>query len=208
MSTASIESARFWDGRFAESPAVYGEAPNAWLVECEPKLPSAARVLCLAEGQGRNALWLTRQGHSIEALDLSAVAMAQLGQAAREQSLAIEAKQQDLAAWQPTPASVDAVVLVFAHFPPSLRARVHAAAVTALRPGGLLILEGFAREQLGRSSGGPRELDWLFDEEALRADFAGLRIERLERIDEVLDEGPFHQGPALRWRLLARRALA
>jgi SAM-dependent methyltransferase len=207
MSASAIEPARFWDGRFAESPAVYGEAPNAWLVECEAKLAPAARVLCLAEGQGRNALWLARRGHAVQALDLSAVAMAQLAQAAEAQGLSLEARQQDLADWQPTPASVDAVVIVFAHFPPSLRARVHAAAATALRPGGWLVLECFAREQLGRSSGGPRELDWLFDEDVLRVDFAGLQIERLERIDDVLDEGAFHQGQAVRWRLLARRPL-
>lgn len=207
MSGSAIDPARFWDGRFTESPAVYGEAPNAWLVECEAKLPPAACVFCLAEGQGRNALWLARRGHAVQALDLSAVAMAQLARAAGAQGLSLEARQQHLADWQPTPASVDAVVLVFAHFPPALRARVHAAAAIALKPGGWLVLEGFAREQLGRSSGGPRELDWLFDEDDLRADFAGLQIERLEPIDDVLDEGPFHQGPAVRWRLLARRAL-
>ena len=205
MIDSQRDPAGFWNARFDAASEVYGAAPNAWLVECEPVLPRSARVLSLAEGQGRNALWLARQGHAVQALDISAVAMGQLQVQAERHGLAVSTRALDLADWSPEPESFDAVLLVFAHFPPDLRAVVHAKAAASLKPGAVLILEGFAREQLGRPSGGPRECAWLFDEATLRADFQRLQLQRLQQIDAPLDEGPLHQGAAVRWRLLARR---
>jgi hypothetical protein len=204
LSVALQDPAAFWNARFDAQPRVYGAAPNAWLVECEPALPRGARVLCLAEGQDRNALWLAKQGHRVHAVDVSAVALGQLAAAASDARVSIGIEVADLADWQPEVGAYDAVVLVFAHFPPALRAQVHAAAAVSLNSGGVLVLEGFAREQLGRTSGGPKELDWLFDEALLRDDFACLRFERLYTLEDSLDEGPFHQGPAVRVRGLAR----
>lgn len=201
---AEQDPATFWNARFGGQEAVYGHAPNVWLAASEPLLPRMARVLCLAEGQGRNALWLAQRGHRVRAVDLSEVALRQLAAAAEAAQMSIDIELRDLADWQPEASAFDAVVLVFAHFPPQLRVRVHAAAAAALKPRGVLVLEGFARGQLGRDSGGPQQLDWLFDEALLRADFSSLHIERLLTVDDPLDEGPFHQGPAVRVRCLAR----
>ena len=196
----------FWDSRFAEIDSLYGQLPNAWLYECAISLPPhGGRVLCAAEGQGRNALWLARQGCEVHAVDISAVALEQLERRARQSGLPITCEQADLATWTAEPEGFDAALLIFAHFPPSVRRHVHAQAQRALKPRGWLVLEAFAREQLGLESGGPRNPSWLYSESMLKADFTGMQIAVLNETRIRLDEGPGHQGEAAVVRLLARR---
>ena len=196
-----------WDERFAKDGYAYGTRPNRWLEAQAGHLRAGGRVLCLGEGEGRNAVWLAERGHAVEAIDGSAVGLAKAQALAARQGVTIATTVADLADFVPAPAAYDAVVLVYLHLPPALRAVVHARAAAALRPGGLLVLEAFTPAQLGFTSGGPRQADMLYTAELLRADFPGLAWEPLVEEELELDEGPLHQGRAAVVRALGRRAL-
>lgn len=201
---ADSTPADFWNQRFSAEPDLYGARPNDWVARCCGDLSPGSRVLCLAEGQGRNALWLAARGHRVTAVDASAVAMSQLATAATSRGLAIDTVTALLPDWSPPAASFEAVVLIYAHFPPDVRALIHRQAARALVPGGLLVLEAFDKAQLGRSSGGPKDLAMLYDRDTLGDDFAMLQVEALAPHDAVLDEGPGHRGQARILRLRAR----
>jgi SAM-dependent methyltransferase len=196
-----------WNERFGSMPDAYGLAPNAWLAANEPRLPRRADVLCLAEGQGRNALWLAQRGHRVTAVDISTVALAQIQARATRLGVAVNTIHADLAHWTPPAASCDAVVLIYAHFQPDTRRVVHARAAAALRPGGVVVLEAFspAQRRLGLTSGGPRDEAMLYAAAEMRIDFAALDLEIVEELATTLDEGPLHQGEARVVRLRARQ---
>jgi len=193
----------FWDERYAANPAAYGREPNAFLAQEAARLTPGGLVVALAEGYGRNALWLARRGYPVVAVDGSAVAVRLLRTAAEAEGLPIEAIHADLAAWNPPPC--DGVVAIFAHFPPGLRERVHRGAWEALRPGGVVLIEAFAPGQLARDSGGPRDPAMLYTADLLAGDFPGASFEVLAHETVDLDEGPFHRGAAEVVRLAARK---
>ena len=193
----------FWDERYAAHPDAYGSDPSAFLVREARRIPAGGLVVALAEGYGRNAIWLARRGHPVVAVDASAVAVRLLRAAAAAEGLPVEAVQADLGAWAPPPC--DAVVAVFAHFPPAVRARVHRAAWEALRPGGVVLIEAFTPAQLARDSGGPKDPAMLYTTALLAGDFPGalLEVSREETVE--LDEGLFHRGEAEVVRVVARK---
>jgi len=192
----------FWDQRFAEPGYKYGTAPNAFLQQHAARLTPGSRVLLPGDGEGRNGVWLAQQGHQVTSADLSAVGLQKASALAAERGVALTTLQVDLADWQPEPGSFDAVVLIFTHLPPSIRAAAHRRLVAGLRFGGLLLQEAFHTGQLQRHSGGPKDAAMLYTPELLAADFAGLLTPVLSWAGEVtLSEGPGHQGPAYvtRW---------
>ena len=144
---AAGDPAAFWDARFRESGFAYGDQPNDFLKEQAAGLPPG-RALCLAEGEGRNAVHLAQLGHSVLAQDLSGVGLAKAMRLAASRGVTIETLHGDLAAFDPEPASADLVVAIWMHLPPPLRAETHRRAVAALRPGGHLILEAY---KIGRA---------------------------------------------------------
>lgn len=193
-----------WEARYAAPGFAYGTAPSPWVEACEPLLPQGAAVLVPGDGEGRNGVFLARLGHDVTALDRSAAGLEKARRLAAASGVSIRTIEADLAEWTVPPAAFDAVVLVYLHLPPSLRGCVHGALASGLRPGGLLVLEGFDVSHWGLPGGGPRDPAWLFDSAILRGAFAALDEEVLEIVDDGLDEGPFHQGAARllrgRWR--------
>jgi SAM-dependent methyltransferase len=185
-----------WDERFAAEHYVYGTRPNAWLAAQAGRIAPGGRVLCLGEGEGRNAVWLAERGFAVTAVDGSAVGLEKARRLAAQRGVVIATEVADLADHRLEPASADAVVLIFLHLPPALRAAVHARAAAALRPGGLLVLEAFTPAQLPLQSGGPKQADLLYTAALLRQDLPGLAWAPLEEVETVLDEGPLHQGRA------------
>lgn len=201
----------FWDERFAGPIYKYGTEPNAFLREQAAKLPAAARVLVPGDGEGRNGVWLAEQGHAVLAVDYSEVGLAKARALAAERGTDTAARLTtlwaDLADWAPPAASFDVVVLIFCHLPSALRRRVHPRLAAALKPGGRLILEAFHPDQLGRNSGGPKDLNMLYSLADLRTDFAADFDEQMGWEGEVtLDEGPGHQGVGNVTRFVAERA--
>lgn len=198
----------FWDWQFSRIPQPkYGERPNAFLVAQAARLAPGSSVLVPGDGEGRNGVWLARQGHAVTSVDASAVGIARARELARRQSVTLETIQADLADWMPEPAAFDAVACIYLHLPSALRATVHRRLVQALRPGGLLILEAFHPDQLPLSSGGPKNPDMLYTLALLRQDFgAGMRELLAAEAAAVLDEGSGHHGRAQVTRWVGQRA--
>lgn len=196
----------FWDGVFGSAEAhVYGTEPNAFLRAQAARLPARGRALSVADGEGRNGVWLATQGLTVTTVDLSSVGIDKARRLAAARGVTLDARFGDVLE-QPWGAErFDVVASIFLHSPPPVRPRLHGLLAEALAPGGLLILEAFHRRQLGRSSGGPPVADLLFTAELLRGDFAGLELLDLAEAEVVLDEGPKHRGPAKVVRLVARR---
>ncbi|WP_020650267.1 SAM-dependent methyltransferase [Solimonas variicoloris] len=186
----------FWDQRYAAPEYAYGTTPNRFLTTAAAALPAHADVLLPGDGEGRNGVWLAQQGHRVLSVDQSQTGLDKARRLAEQQGVTIDTLCADLASWQPPPAAFDALVLIFLHLPPAQRHDIHRRLLGALRPGGRLILEGFERGHFGLPGGGPRDIDWLFTTEDLRRDFGGLEDLRIEPVETVLDEGPFHHGAA------------
>ena len=147
-----------WDEEFSKPGYRYGTEPNSFLVEMAGRLPAGARVIAAGDGEGRNGVW-----HHVLALDASAVGLAKALALADERGVTIETAVVDLSTYQPEVASADAVVLIYVHMPPAVRRAAHRNLVRTLKPGGLIILEAFHRDQFGRTSGGPKDVAMLFD---------------------------------------------
>ncbi|MHB1895560.1 MAG: class I SAM-dependent methyltransferase [Metallibacterium sp.] len=198
-------SAAQWDQRYADDHYHYGTAPNAWLISQAWRLPRSGAALALADGEGRNGVWLAQQGLDTTSLDQSGVGLAKAQRLAQQCGVTLHAEHADLADWAWPESAYAVIASIYAHLPDALRRRTHAGIMRALCPGGLLILEAFTPEQLACSSGGPRDLALLYSESMLRADFAGLEILELLSGEVLLDEGPGHRGSGRVLRLLARR---
>ncbi len=194
-----------WDERFAGEGYVYGTAPNGWLEAQASQFKPGSRVLSLGEGEGRNAVWLASRGHRVDAVDGSSVGLAKAQRLASTRGVTLQATVAELATFVPVPGAYDAVVLIFLHLPPPLRALVHARAEAALAPGGVVVLEAFTPRQLAFTSGGPKQLGALYEPEALRLDLPGIAWEVLREEEIELDEGPLHRGKAAVVRGLGRR---
>ena len=183
----------FWDQRYGEPDWAYGREPNDFLRAQAAALPPGD-ALCLAEGQGRNAVFLASLGHRVIAQDLSSVGLACAKSLAQAQGLALETLCCDLADYAPTPQSVDLVVAIWMHLPQPLRRTVHRSAITALRPGGLLILEAYTPDQLALGTGGPPQRELLIEPDDLRSELEGLDLELFSAQQRWIDEGPYHHG--------------
>lgn len=196
----------FWDQHYTAPGYKYGTAPNRFVTEQAWRLPPASQVLLPGDGEGRNSVWLASQGHRVQAVDSSAVGLAKAQALAAERGVAIHTTHADLTDWHPAPASVDAVVLVYLHLPPAIRAPILHKLAQALRPGGWWLLEAFHPEQLNHSSGGPKDTAMLYTPELLQADVGHLLDTTLLWHGETtLDEGPGHQGLAHVTRHVAQR---
>lgn len=194
----------FWDQRFAEDVYAYGTAPNRFF-EAQLAHLTPAHILLPAEGQGRNAVHAARQGWQVTAFDTSQVGQGRALALAQQYGVQLDYHLADFAAPPFAPATFDALGLIFVHTLPELRPQIHRQLSVLLKPGGVLILEGFSQAQFGRPSGGPQDQNKMFTCPMLQEDFGHMEILLLEEVDEVLDEGPYHQGAAARIRLVARQ---
>lgn len=205
-----IGGPEFWNTRFEDRSYLYGTDPNDFLKVSASLLPAASRILLPGDGEGRNGVWLAGQGHLVTSVDWSSKGLAKTRSLAGRQKLKITTVEANLSEWDWPVGTFDAVVLVFLHLPIEIRKAVHTQAARALKPNGLLILEGFSKDQLklqaSEESGGPRNSDMLFDHRMLESDFKSLSIEFLEAKERSLAEGIGHLGNAAIIRLLARRS--
>ena len=200
-----IYDASFWDRRFGALDYCYGTEPNAFVAECSVQLPPGP-VLCLGEGEGRNAVFLARRGHAVTAVDQSSVGLAKARQLAARHGVVLTTVTADLGAFAIRPGAWAGIVATFVHLPPALRARVHQAAAAGLRPGGGFILEAYHPDQVHHRTGGPVDApELLMTLEDLRTDLAGLDLVVAQQRETELDEGPAHQGRSAVVQVFARR---
>lgn len=199
--------AQMWDERFRDEGHAYGTAPSRYLLEHQSRFLRGQRALVPADGGGRNGVWLAEQGLDVTSVDFSAEGLARGRELAAARGVRVHFIHADLLEWDWPATAYDWIVAVYFHLPPEPRTRVHAAMLRALKPGGHLLLEGFHTGQLAYASGGPRDEAMLFNEERLRADFAGADLLDLRTERVTLDESRLHRGPAMLVRMLARRNL-
>lgn len=194
-----------WDARYAEPEFVYGREPNDFLASVADHIP-AGPVLCLAEGQGRNAVHLARLGHEVTALDRSAVGLARARELAEERGVRITTVQADLAEYVIEPGAWAGIVTIFMHLPLPLRSRVYRAAAEGLRPGGAFVLEAYRPAQVALGTGGPKDEALLPTLAEIAAALPGLTLEIGREIERDVVEGKYHHGRAAVVDVLARRA--
>ncbi len=200
-----------WNRVFSEKPYEYGQAPNAFLASFASRFPDEGRAVALADGYGRNGVFLAECGLATLSLDISPVGVETTKKLAEERGVSIDARVQDVSKWQPEGPVYDVVALIYAHFSSTperdycLRRQIHQAAASALKPGGLLILEAFRPDQLGKPSGGPKSPHYLYSLAELEEDFKGLEILEGSEVDIELEEGERHRGLASVVRLVATK---
>lgn len=207
MSDTAFDDARAkWNARFAGKDFAFGTEPNAWLREHAGALPPGGRVLCVADGEGRNSTWLARQGFAVDAFDLSEVGVAKARRLAAARGVVVNhaVADGDALAWPQ--AVYDGVVAIFVQYAtPAERARLFANMARCLRPGGMLMLLGYTPKQLVYRTGGPGIDSHLYTEALLRGAFAGMAIERLDEFEAELAEGTSHAGMSALIGLVARK---
>lgn len=185
-----------WDERYREAGYAYGVEPNDFLCSSAEFLPPGGRVLSLGEGEGRNAVFLAQRGHSVVAVDSSAVGLAKAAALARARNVVVETAEADLAAYTIAPMGYDGIISIFCHLPPEVRARLYAQVNRGLQSGGIFILEGFAGRQSGYRSGGPKNPALLLELEQVVDELRPLEIKyAVETVREVR-EGNYHTGEA------------
>ena len=194
-----------WDARYNEEGWAFGKEPNDFLREAADRLPASGRVLCLAEGQGRNAVWLAQRGHEVTAMDQSAAGLEGAKQLAAERGVTLTTVRADLAEFEIEPGAWQGIVSIFAHVDGALRARVHARVERGLAPGGVFVLEAYRPEQIGRGTGGPSDDDRMVNLARLRRELPTLEFLVAREIDREVLEGHRHRGMSSVVQLVARR---
>jgi SAM-dependent methyltransferase len=198
-----------WDDRYAGDEYLFGTEANQFLVSCRDRLGTdltATRGLCIADGEGRNSVWLAGQGCRVDAFDPSPVAVAKARRLAEHRQVSVDYSVADADSWTWPEDTYDVVAAIFIQFAdPALRRRIYHRIARALKPGGLLVLEGYSLDQLQYGTGGPRSPDHLYTEEQLRAELGAFEIERLRSYHASVEEGPGHSGMSALVDVVARR---
>ena len=190
-----------WDARFSEDPLTYGQAPVELFEEQLEQISSPGSVLLPAEGEGRHALFAAKKGWQVTAFDLSTVGRKNTLNAAAKKNLDIEYTISGVLEFV-SAQQFDLLGLFYAHWPAAMRQKAHRHLQNFLKPGGQLVLQAFSKAQINLNSGGPKNLDMLFSLEELQEDFHQIQWSLAEEKELILDEGPFHQGPARLIQLL------
>jgi SAM-dependent methyltransferase len=198
-------AAGHFDQRYGTDEYWYGTLPNDFLKEHVAALPPGGRVLCLGEGEGRNAVFLAAQGFEVVALDASAVGLAKAERLAGERSVTITTLCTDLADFALGSDAWDGVVSIWCHLSPALRARVYRDVGRALRPGGAFLLEAYIPAQLELKTGGPRSVELLPTLAELRDELVGLEFELAIERERDVHEGRGHGGRSAVVQIIARR---
>lgn len=184
---------QFWNDRYAESEFAYGKEPNQFLKEHIHLFPKG-KVLFVAEGEGRNAVFAAKNGLQVYAFDYSDSGQKKAMVLASENNVVIDYEVSDVLQLSYEKNSFDAIVFIFAHFPSDIRKKAHEELLSLVKPNGKIVFEAFSKEQLKYTSGGPKESAMLFSEDEVRKEFVNVTFDFLKTQLVMLNEGPYHQG--------------
>ncbi|ALO45727.1 SAM-dependent methyltransferase [Pseudohongiella spirulinae] len=193
-----------WDERFSDDSYFYGTQPNDFLKYNFHTIPQG-EVLCLAEGEGRNAVFLAEQGYQVTAVDSSAVGLKKARQLATDRGVQIKTIEADLAEFDPGQQRWSGIVSIFCHLPPDIRRQLHGRLAEALLPGGVLLLEAYTPAQLQFKTGGPPVADMMMSREILKEEISGLSFRHLQETERDVIEGIGHTGHAAVVQAIATR---
>lgn len=204
--TAFPDAAETWNGRYAGDEFLFGTEPNAWLREHVGCLPPAGRVLCVADGEGRNSVWLAQQGFQVDAFDVASRAVEKARAFAQRQHVSVNLSVADVDGFPWPEAAYDGIAAIFVQFAdPDTRARLFGRILRSLKPGGVLVLQGYTPKQLDYRTGGPPLLSHLYTRDLLVHSFAEMSIIDLREFEAELREGQGHCGRSALIGLVARR---
>lgn len=197
---------QFWDERYAAEGYLFGTAPNAFLASQRHLLKPGQSALAVADGEGRNGIWLAQQGLDVLSMDISPVALEKAKKLAQDAGIPLRTELADLREWEWGENRFEVIAAIFIQFAtPAERAVIHRAMRRALKPGGLLILQGYTPKQLEYKTGGPPDIDKLYTAQTLREDFAGMEILHLREHEEIIREGNAHCGMSALVDMVARK---
>jgi|SRR5690554_1936039 len=198
-----------WDERYSSKEYVYGKNPNTYLKEQLEKQDSGT-ILFPAEGEGRNAVYAAKLGWTVSAFDTSIEGKSKAFELAKENNVEIDYRVGQLSELNYKEEEFDAVALIYAHFPPTIRSEYHKLFDTYLKTGGMIILEGFSKNHLAYQAnnpkvGGPRDIDLLFSIDEIQSDFPNYEVIELQEKEIELNEGLYHKGKASVIRFTGRK---
>jgi len=195
-----------WEARFREPGYHFGTEPNAFLKSKAGLLKPGEKALSIADGEGRNGVFLAEQGLDVVTMDFSPTAVAKARALAKDRGVQIRAEQADLETWRWPIGEFDVVAAIFFQFcAPPLRTRVFENIKRALKPGGLLLMEGYTPKQRQYKTGGPSEVENLYTRELLEKSFADFSSVEIDEYDKEIFEGPGHGGMSALIDLVGRK---
>ena len=195
-----------WNERYSEPDYLFGEAPNEFVRNAARFLAAGQSVLCVADGEGRNSVWLAEQGMEVAAFDFASNAVEKARRLAAARSVRVDHRLDDLMTWDFVPDQYDALVAIFIQFlGPEERTSAFARMQSAVKPGGLFLLEGYTPKQLEYRTGGPGAIENLYTREWVESAFSDWEIVELREYDAVLREGSRHTGMSALIDLVARK---
>ncbi|QQS48251.1 MAG: class I SAM-dependent methyltransferase [Acidobacteriota bacterium] len=182
-----------WDERYSTEDYAYGTEPNGFL-EAHFKWIPKGKVLSLAEGEGRNAVFLAKQGYDVTAVDSSQVGLNKAGKLAEENGVVVELIQADLADYDLGENKWDGIVSIFCPLPSTIRKSLYQKIEVALRQNGVFLLEAYTPDQLKHGTGGGSSADTMQTKESLSRELAGLKFKHLIELEREVIEGIYHTG--------------
>lgn len=201
-----MSMANIWDERYASEDYLFGTKPNAFLASQRHLLKPGMSCLAIADGEGRNGVWLAQQGLQVLAVEASAVAQQKARKLAAQRNVTLGFEQADLAQWGWGEKRFDVVAAIFIQFaPPGLREQMFADIKHCLKPGGLLLLQGYTPRQLEYGTGGPSAAENLYTEPLLRSAFSDMEWLHFSEHDDEVREGSGHHGMSALIDLVVRK---
>jgi SAM-dependent methyltransferase len=195
-----------WQTRYSVPDYIFGKEPNYFLAKCKSLLPASGRALTVADGEGRNGVWLAEQGLDVLSIDFAPAGQEKAKALAREHKVNVTFELADVHDWTYPDNHFDVVVEIFTQFSnPTQRAIKWNGMRTTLRPGGLLIIQGYTPKQLVYGTGGPKELDHLYTRPMLEEAFAGFKDMVFTEEELEMHEGSSHGGMSAVIGLTARK---
>lgn len=205
-STPFADPAGNWNRRFEKEGYLFGTEPNTWLRDHAGQWLAGQRVLCVADGEGRNSVWLARQGLAVDAFDIAEIGVVKARRLAASAGVDVNFVVSDCDTYPWPPATYDGVAAIFVQFAdPAMRERLFTNIVRCLKPGGRLVLQGYTPRQLEYKTGGPSVAEHLYTPALLREKFTDLDITELREYEAELSEGSGHHGRSALIGMVARR---
>jgi 2-polyprenyl-3-methyl-5-hydroxy-6-metoxy-1,4-benzoquinol methylase len=195
--------ADFWNLRYSENGFAYGTEANDFLRT--QTFPEGAKILCLAEGEGRNAVYLAEQGYEVTAIDMAYEGIEKTRDLAQMKNISVKTICANLAEYEIAAEHWDGIVIIFGHFPEVVRKCVHQSLYKALKKGGKVVIEAYSKDQLKFKTGGPMDANLLYSVEELQEDFKEFGDVEIIQLEREIHEGRYHNGMSSVLQLVARK---
>ena len=193
----------FWNERFGEPGFMYGDQPNDFLKAQAHTLKPGGKILCLAEGEGRNAVYLAAQGFDVTCVDFSESGLKKTQQLAETHEVSVCTECADLTHYEIEHDAWNGIVMIFGHFDEDLRASLYQRIRMGLKRGGTLLMEVYSKAQLSLGTGGPKSIEYLYDKQELEAAFSDFTSVSIEELTREINEGVYHNGMSATVQVIA-----